>query len=270
MPVSTRLRAWARVVAILCFVGLCGGGAMARSVPELRLIAPTPAKLLAPIVIASLPAPQHDTAPSQREAFGLAVSHSGPMSARWQALQPAIRMEARLLTLCRTDRSLCTPAASRFLAIVDVGRASSGLARLGKINRAVNLAIRPMNDLAQYGVPDLWATPLMVFASGAGDCEDYAIVKFVALRLAGMAARDLRLIVVHDRQTGEDHAVTAARLDGRWLILDNRTMMLRTDTDELFLTPLLAFGSGDQTGSSTVATTPAPIRDTDLTLASRG
>ena len=66
---------------------------------------------------------------------------------------------------------------------------------------------------------------------GGGDCEDYAIAKFVALRLAGIAPDDLRIVVMHDTIHGEDHAVAAARLDGRWLTLDNRRMAMVEDAD---------------------------------------
>ena len=71
----------------------------------------------------------------------------------------------------------------------------------------------------------------MTFASGAGDCEDYAIAKLVALRLAGIANEDLRLVVLHDTVHGEDHAVASARLDARWLTLDNRHMAMVEDFD---------------------------------------
>ena len=67
--------------------------------------------------------------------------------------------------------------------------------------------------------------------SGAGDCEDYAIAKFVALRRAGIAADDLRIVIMHDTIRGEDHAVAAARLDGHWLTLDNRRMAMVEDSD---------------------------------------
>jgi len=66
---------------------------------------------------------------------------------------------------------------------------------------------------------------------GGGDCEDYAIAKYVALRLAGIAPEDLRIVVMHDTIHGEDHAVAAARLDGRWLTLDNNRMMMVEDTN---------------------------------------
>src|ERR1700752_651257 len=98
----------------------------------------------------------------------------------------------------------------RFLEIVRTAAAREGLARLGEINRAFNLAIRPVSDRAQYGVEDYWASPLATLAAGAGDCEDYAIAKLVALRAAGLPADDLRLIIIREMTTGEDHAVLAA------------------------------------------------------------
>ena len=103
-------------------------------------------------------------------------------------------------------------------------------------------------------------TPLMTFASGAGDCEDYAIAKYVALRQAGVAARDLRLVILHDRLAHEDHAVTAARLDGHWLILDNRHMALLADTQVRNVTPLLALDSdSDDTSPVIAAASKSPI-----------
>jgi predicted transglutaminase-like cysteine proteinase len=134
------------------------------------------------------------------------------------------------LALCDGDRDGCvSPAALQFLAIVDSARAREGRARLGEINRAINLAIKPVSDLAQYGEIDVWTSPLVTFARGAGDCEDYAIAKFVALRLAGIAPDDLRIVIMHDTIHGGDHAVAAARLDGHWLTLDNRRMTMVED-----------------------------------------
>jgi len=102
---------------------------------------------------------------------------------------------------------------------------------LGEINRALNLAIRPVSDLKQYGEIDVWTSPLATLTRGGGDCEDYAIAKFVALRLAGIAPDDLRIVIMHDTIHGGDHAVAAARLDGHWLTLDNRRMAMVEDSD---------------------------------------
>jgi predicted transglutaminase-like cysteine proteinase len=188
------------------------------------------------------------------------------------------------LALCEGDRDGCvSPAALKFLDIVDAARSREGRARLGEINRAINLAIRPISDLAQHGQIDVWTSPLATLARG-GDCEDYAIAKFVALRHAGLAPDDLRIVVLHDTIHGEDHAVAAVRLDGRWLMLDNRRMAMVEDSHvrnyrPTFVidqhgvmryadAPLLAAASGNYSAASLVMSSRAgsaarPIERTD-------
>jgi predicted transglutaminase-like cysteine proteinase len=166
------------------------------------------------------------------EPFGLFASalSFGGLREKWLDVERKLDDERVQLALCDGDRERCvSPAALQFLAIIDAGRAREGRARLGEINRAINLAIRPMSDLAQYGAIDVWSTPLVTFTSGAGDCEDYAIAKLVALRQAGISPDDLRIVIMHDTISGEDHAVAAARLDRRWLMLDNRRMAMIED-----------------------------------------
>jgi predicted transglutaminase-like cysteine proteinase len=190
------------------------------------------------------------------EPFGLFASplSEGGLREKWLGVEHQLDDERVQLALCDGDRERCvSPAALRFLAIVDNAKALEGRARLGEINRAINLAIRPMSDLAQYGAIDVWSSPLVTFAHGAGDCEDYAIAKFVALRHAGIAADDLRIIVMRDTIRGEDHAVAAARLDGRWLMLDNRRMAMVEDANVRNYRPTFVI---DQTGVMQYADTP--------------
>jgi hypothetical protein len=47
--------------------------------------------------------------------------------------------------------------------------------------------------------------------------------------MAGIPAEDLRIVVLADTIQNEGHAVVAARLDGRWLILDNQRMAMVED-----------------------------------------
>ena len=157
--------------------------------------------------------------------FAFAIS-SGGLQQKWSALKDRLDGDMVQLALCDGDRDNCaSPAALKLLAIVDQARARDGRARLGETNRAVNLAIHPADD----SVDDVWSPPLATFARGAGDCEDYAIAKLAALRLAGVAPEDLRILVVRDIRAGEEHAVAAARLDGQWLMLDNRRMAMVGD-----------------------------------------
>src|SRR5712692_6174164 len=166
------------------------------------------------------------------EPFGLMALQApeGGLWRKWRGVQHEIRVESELLALCRASPTDCPSApARRFLAMIETAQARQGRARLGEINRAINLSIRPVSDLAQYGVVDLWTSPLATLAAGAGDCEDYAIAKYVALREAGLDNEDLRLLIVRDAKLREDHAVVAAHLDGRWLVLDSRWLMLLED-----------------------------------------
>src|SRR5580698_1187376 len=182
------------------------------------------------------------------EPFGLFASKlsAGMLLEKWLGVERKLDDERVQLALCDGDRARCvSPAALQLLAIVDNARAREGRARLGEINRAINLAIRPMSDLAQYGQVDVWSSPLDTFATGAGDCEDYAIAKFVALRLAGVSPDDLRIVVMRDTIHGEDHAVAAARLDDRWLTLDNRRMAMVEDTDVRNIRPLFVIDQND-------------------------
>lgn len=166
--------------------------------------------------------------------FAFAIS-TGGLRQKWFALKERLDGDMVQLALCDGDRDNCaSPAALKLLAIVDQARSHDGRALLGETNRAINLAIRAEDD----GAEDIWSSPLETFQRGAGDCEDYAIAKLAALRLAGVAAEDLRLVVVRDTRNGEGHAVASAKLDGHWLMLDNRRMAMVEDDDARNYQPL--------------------------------
>jgi predicted transglutaminase-like cysteine proteinase len=173
------------------------------------------------------------------EPFGLDAAPvlAGEILAKWGGVETQIKAEKRVLADCR-DGSWCPQAAQHFLAVVDHGLARSGRARIGIINREINLSIVPTSDLAQWGVPDRWSPPLETFTTQRGDCEDYAIAKYVALRAAGVPQTNVRLIVVRNNAVDENHAVVAVRLNGDWIILDNRWLALVRDRQMWRATPL--------------------------------
>ncbi len=86
-----------------------------------------------------------------------------------------------------------------------------------QVNRQVNAMLEPMTDAEHWGVSDRWDLP----QDGAGDCEDYQLLKRRLLVEAGLPARALRMTVVVD-DTGEGHAVLMARTDRGDFILDNK------------------------------------------------
>jgi predicted transglutaminase-like cysteine proteinase len=95
---------------------------------------------------------------------------------------------------------------------------------LNYINRAPlneDATLRFVNDLlnrvpqvadsAHWGQEDYWATPAEFIASNGGDCEDFVIAKYFALRESGIPAEKLRLTYVKSFQSGkiENHMVLA-------------------------------------------------------------
>jgi predicted transglutaminase-like cysteine proteinase len=172
--------------------------------------------------------------PPVAEPFGLSttpVAYGGVLE-KWSGVEADIRAENEILAHCRDDIAHCPAAARSFLDIVAEGRAQTGRARIGVINRAVNMAIQAARD------PAHWRAPLDTLSAGRGDCKDYAIAKYVALTAAGIAAQDVKLVIVRNLAANEDHAVVAVRDEGNWIVLDNRWLTLVEDIEMPKVIPL--------------------------------
>jgi predicted transglutaminase-like cysteine proteinase len=180
--------------------------------------------------------------PAGPEPFGL-FAFRAPESGlwrKWRGLEADLAKEQAVLARCRTSAEDCPSHAAQFLRLTGAVKLKAGRDRLDEANRAVNQAIRYVSDFAQHGEADRWTAPLATFATGKGDCEDYAIAKYVALSEAGFPREDLRLVLGRDRAIRQDHAVLAARFEGRWLILDSRRSELMDDGDVGNFTPMFA------------------------------
>jgi predicted transglutaminase-like cysteine proteinase len=152
----------------------------------------------------------------------VAVSE-GPWWASWRDLQSQIQSEKRIIAQCRAEPHSCTsPAALRFIALVKEGDQYEGLVRIGRINRAVNFALRAVNSTVQT----TWTSPLSTLATGFGDCKQYAVLKYAVLDEAGFAPDDLRLVIVRIKSRRDNHAVVAIRNAAHWFILDNRSLVV--------------------------------------------
>ncbi len=90
-----------------------------------------------------------------------------------------------------------------------------------KVNDYVN-AVEYIEDSNNYGNSDYWATPFEFFRRG-GDCEDYAIAKYVSLRALGVPEERMRIVILQDLQKNIPHAVLAVFTGGdKAMILDNQ------------------------------------------------
>lgn len=89
-----------------------------------------------------------------------------------------------------------------------------------KVNGLIN-QIEYIEDNNNYGQSDYWATPVEFFNRG-GDCEDYAIAKYVSLRALGVPEERMRIAIVQDLQKDIPHAILIVYTDDGALVLDNQ------------------------------------------------
>lgn len=81
-------------------------------------------------------------------------------------------------------------------------------------------------DPINWGVSDYWTTPGQFFDRN-GDCEDYAIAKYMTLRDLGWPMAAMRVVVVQDMNLNLVHAILAVDTDaGKRLILDNQLAVM--------------------------------------------
>jgi predicted transglutaminase-like cysteine proteinase len=94
---------------------------------------------------------------------------------------------------------------------------------------------------------DYWASPLEFMGRAAGDCEDYAISKYMTLLSMGVPKEKLRMIYVRARTGG---ASVAHMVLGYYpspaeepLILDNLITSVRLASQRSDLAPVFSFNS---------------------------
>ena len=85
------------------------------------------------------------------------------------------------------------------------------------------------SDAEAFGRREYWASP-SDFMSRSGDCEDFAIAKYFALRQLGFDKQELRIVVLYDRIRNVGHAVLAVYDDTDILILDSLSNLITAHT----------------------------------------
>ena len=112
-------------------------------------------------------------------------------------------------------------------------------------------------DVQHWGKEDYWATPVEFLSTNGGDCEDFSIAKYFALRSLGVPDEKLRITYVKEIVVyNEAHMVLAyfPAPDAEPLVLDNINKTIRPASTRTDLIPVYSFnGSGlwlakDQTG----------------------
>ncbi len=118
-------------------------------------------------------------------------------------------------------------------------------AQLRAVNGFFNQALRFTDDASTWQQLDYWATPLEALVKGAGDCEDYAIAKYLTLRQLGVPGEKLRISYVKALELDQAHMVLAwyATPTSEPLVLDNLIPDIRPASQRPDLLPVYAFNA---------------------------
>ncbi|MDR1661781.1 MAG: transglutaminase-like cysteine peptidase [Azoarcus sp.] len=136
--------------------------------------------------------------------------------------------------------------------------------KLERANDFINKRILYESDIVIWRQVDYWATPLELFGKQAGDCEDFAIAKYVTLRLMDIPVQKLRLVYARARLGGADSKTLQAHMvlsyfgtpTAEPLVLDNLIRPIRPAKQRHDLFPVFSFNheglwmEGERTSSS--------------------
>lgn len=117
--------------------------------------------------------------------------------------------------------------------------------KLNKVNQFFNQRLLFRDDVVVWGQEDYWATPIESLRKGEGDCEDYAIAKYLTLREIGVPASQLRITYVKALKLNRAHMVVTwySTPDAIPLVLDNLNTAILPATQRPDLLPVYAFNS---------------------------
>ena len=133
--------------------------------------------------------------------------------------------------------------------LIEESRALPDAEKLNKVNAFFNRRLLFESDIVIWQQEDYWATPLEFIGRGAGDCEDFAIAKYITLQMLGIGNERLRLIYVRAKSGAT--ATIAHMVLGFYpqpteepLILDNLITSVRPASQRSDLAPIFSF-NGD-------------------------
>ncbi|MGK2953668.1 MAG: transglutaminase-like cysteine peptidase [Thiobacillus sp.] len=131
--------------------------------------------------------------------------------------------------------------------LIEESRTLSDVDKLKRVNTFFNRRMLFENDSVVWQQPDYWATPLEFMGRATGDCEDFAIAKYITLQMLGIGNQHLRLIYVRAKtgSTSIAHMVLGfyPQPTDEPLILDNLISSVRPASQRADLTPVFSFNS---------------------------
>ncbi len=143
----------------------------------------------------------------------------------WRRVLHQIRNEQPVYEMCDSGGSLCSPKLRNWRQMLAGLKGLKGKQLLRQLNARANKLVPYREDAVRFAATDYWASPLE-FLDAGGDCEDFAILKYVSLTELGVPESSLRVVIADDLRRGQPHAVLTVHMDGKTYILDSLTNKL--------------------------------------------
>jgi predicted transglutaminase-like cysteine proteinase len=180
-----------------------------------------------------------------REAVPVAAQNfPADVERRWRRVLDA---ETRKPSMGLKSSRLPEPYASHWLYFAGKAPGMEEMELLRGVNVFFN-RFRPASDEKNYGTREYWASPAEFFRHRSGDCEEYVLAKYFALRLFGLPDDGLRIVLGYDEQAQQQHAVLAVRTRKGVYILDNnvrpKELILPQEKHLSRFTPLYMLNAG--------------------------
>ncbi len=148
---------------------------------------------------------------------------------QWTRVIGAMRTQGPAFNSCAADAANCTTSAlKKWRSVVTAASKLPYEERTKAVNRFFNGWPYRL-DSEIYGVREYWATP-KEFMTNSGDCEDYSIAKYYALRSLGYSKDELRIVALRDQIRGFGHAVLVVYVGSDILVLDNLSEIVVSHT----------------------------------------
>ncbi len=177
------------------------------------------------VVVACLPAP----AWADMRLFGTREVLSAELSPfpKWLGMlgrEPSQR--EKMKTTCNGTPRQCL--SERWDLLIQRTKGLPFAQQLAQVNRELN-ASPYIIDMVNWGMEDYWETPFEFYLR-KGDCEDYAIAKYMTLKRLGMPPESMRIVVLHDNNLRLLHSVLVVSSGGANYILDNQIQQVVKDS----------------------------------------
>lgn len=145
-------------------------------------------------------------------------------------------------TIKKIEKKYNTFAKKRFhylQEILDEVKNKNDLEKLNAVNNFFN-EVRYSSDLKVYNKMDYWATPLEFLSKDVGDCEDYVISKYFALRYLGVDSKKMFFTYVRSTKFKAPHMVLTYFKTPRSepLVLDNNNRKIFLASQRKDLIPI--------------------------------